>query len=178
VSLAQQLEQVFLECFHGAYRTRLVGGAAEPLYLPGRDGDDAIIYYREDFAASALHEVAHWCIAGPVRRQQEDYGYWYAPDGRTAAQQRAFERVELRPQALEWHFALACGAPFHVSADNLLAPDAGSGAFAAAVAAQAQRYCEESLPARAGLFRRALADRFGRDPAPPAARFAREELAA
>jgi elongation factor P hydroxylase len=178
VSRAAELEQVFLDCFHADYRTRLVGGAAEPLYMPARDGQDARIYYREDFAASALHEVAHWCIAGTRRRAREDYGYWYAPDGRSVAQQRAFERVEVRPQALEWHLALASDVHFHVSADNLLAPDCGGGEFAAAVVAQARCFCSEPLPPRGALFRDALARYFDRDPNPGPAQFRLPEVAA
>lgn len=166
MSLSRQLERLFSGCFHQRYRTRLLGGAAEPLYLPATDSQDARIYYREDFAASALHEVAHWCIAGPQRRQLEDYGYWYAPDGRDAAQQRAFESVEVKPQALEWHFALAAGVPFNISVDNLQAPDSGDDAFAAAVVQQARRWSREPLPPRAAIFRRALAQHFRRDECP------------
>ena len=178
MSSSADLEKVFGDCFHRTYRTRLVGGATEPLYLPAGEGADAIIYYRENYAASALHEVAHWCIAGHRRRQLEDYGYWYAPDGRSAAQQRAFESVEVKPQALEWHFALAAGVPFHVSADNLLSPDGGGGQFAAAVVDQARRYCREPLPQRAAAFRRALALRFGGEAEPDPARFSLEAVAA
>ncbi len=171
MSLAAEIEQVFCDCFQADYRTRLVGGADEPLYLPASPDCDAIIYYREDYAASALHEVAHWCIAGDERRGFEDYGYWYAPDGRNPAQQRDFEQVEVRPQALEWHFAQAAGIPFHVSADNLLAPDPGNGEFAAAVLAQARRFCRESLPSRGALFRDALARHFKRSQRPAPAQF-------
>lgn len=178
MSLSAQLEQLFFDCFHQQYRTRLLGGSAEPLYLPATETRDAQIHYREDFAASALHEVAHWCIAGDRRRQLEDYGYWYAPDGRTAAQQRAFESVEVKPQALEWHLALAAGVPFHVSIDNLLAPDSGDGEFAAAVTAQARRWCCESLPPRAALFRRALARHFGQEEMPSPRCFTLDSVAA
>ena len=146
MTLANILEQVFRDCFYATHRTRLVGGAAEPLYLPAQEGRDAMIFYREDYPASALHEVAHWCIAGADRRCLEDYGYWYAPDGRSAAQQRAFE----------WHLALASGVAFTVSADNLAAPLDSSG-FAAEVADQARRFCHEPLPPRAESYRAALA---------------------
>ncbi len=164
---ARRIEQVFADCFHEGYATRLQGGAAEPLYAPGTDSD-AVIYYREDFAASALHEVAHWCIAGEGRRQLEDYGYWYAPDGRNAEQQRAFESVEVRPQAVEWHLALAAGIPFRVSVDNLDAAAGADDAFAIAVREQARRFCREPLPPRAAAFRAALATHFGgrADPGP------------
>jgi elongation factor P hydroxylase len=144
----------------------LQGGASEPLYLPASAGRDAIIFYRADYAASALHEVAHWCIAGAERRRREDYGYWYIPDGRDAAQQRAFQQAEQQPQALEWHFARAAGVPFRISLDNLAASTDDGPAFAAAVAAQAQRLCQTGLPPRAESFRRALASRFGGVAAP------------
>ncbi|GAM69307.1 transporting ATPase [Vibrio sp. JCM 19236] len=26
-----------------------------------------------------MHEIAHWCVAGPKRRLLEDFGYWYEP---------------------------------------------------------------------------------------------------
>ena len=63
---AARIEEVFADCFYEDYGTRLQGGASEPLYRPS-SGGDAVIFYREDFAASALHEVAHWCIAGVGR---------------------------------------------------------------------------------------------------------------
>ena len=170
MSQASIIEQVFEACFYADYRTRLRGGAAEPLYLPAGN-DDAIIYYREDYAASALHEVAHWCIAGEDRRQLEDYGYWYAPDGRDAEQQRAFESVEVRPQAVEWHLALAAGVPFRISVDNLDAPAGAGDDFANAVLLQARLFCTGSLPPRAAEFRAALAARLGGIAAPQAGHF-------
>ena len=116
----QQLEAVFHDCFFEAFNTRLVGGADEPLYQPAAlPGQAHLLHYREDYFASALHEVAHWCIAGERRRGLVDFGYWYAPDGRSAAQQRDFEAVEYKPQALEWHFARACGYRFRISLGNL-----------------------------------------------------------
>ncbi|PSU11213.1 hypothetical protein C9I92_03655 [Photobacterium ganghwense] len=66
-----------------------------------------------------LVELAHWCIAGPKRRLLEDYGYWYEPDGRTAEVQAAFEKVEIKPQAIEWILSASCGFRFQVSCDNL-----------------------------------------------------------
>ncbi len=158
--LAARLQAIFLDCFYTGYRTRLVGGAAEPLYEPGDDSADALIHFREDYAASALHEVAHWCIAGEARRRRQDYGYWYAPDGRTRSQQRAFEQVEVRPQAVEWHLALAAGVSFSISADNLAAP-VDTQEFEKAVVAQARVFCESPLPPRAALYRDALAEKLG-----------------
>jgi elongation factor P hydroxylase len=161
VTAAVALEEVFHDCFLDDYNTRLQGGAGEPLYRPAAADSAAVIYYRHDYSASLLHEVAHWCIAGPARRTLEDYGYWYSPDGRDTRQQRAFESVEVRPQALEWHFALACGQPFRVSQDNLSLQPAAGERFRCAVLDQARRFCAEALPPRALQFRSALAQRFG-----------------
>ena len=83
----------------------------------------------------ALHEVAHWCVAGPRRRCLDDYGYWYAPDGRDAAAQAEFLRVEVRPQALEALFCAACNHPFRVSLDNLDGDPGDEARFAADVQA-------------------------------------------
>ena len=175
-SLCRALEQVFEGCFATSHRTRLVGGAVEPEYLPAtRPGGWHLLCYRADYPASALHETAHWCIAGDRRRQRVDFGYWYAPDGRDAAGQRRFEAVEARPQALEWHFALAAGLPFRVSIDNLDGDPGDCQRFTAAVASEARHLCERGLPARAERFRNALADRFGGPRLPSPAVF---ELAA
>ena len=161
---ATRLERVFDRCFLADYRTCLRGGALEPLYQPSTQDDQPnVLWYREDFFASALHEVAHWCIAGDDRRQQVDFGYWYAPDGRDAAQQAAFEAVERKPQALEWYFSLACGYRFRLSADNLGAgegelPD--NSVFRSAVCAQALRWRRDGLPTRAQHFFAALCAEF------------------
>ena len=165
LSLDRQIAEVFDRCFIAEYGTQLCGGAAEPLYVPARQpGEVSQVHYREDFARSALHEAAHWCIAGEARRQLEDYGYWYEPDGRSDAKQREFERVESRPQALEWFFAQAVGLPFGVSIDNLAAGDINEFPFALAVWQQARRYVVDGLPDRAGRFRLALANTFGTSP--------------
>jgi elongation factor P hydroxylase len=156
------LEQIFKESFFVGHRTLLVGGAEEPLYQPaGSPAGVHRIYYRADYFASALHEVAHWCIAGEARRKLVDYGYWYAADGRDKEQQQEFERVEVRPQAIEWHFAHACGRRFHLSIDNLEGGSDSATTFAEAVREQALRYCRDGLPSRAEKFARALAKRFG-----------------
>ena len=116
---SQQLIKLFHECLGQHYKTRLCAGADEPLYEPAKDGVPANIYFRNDYFSSALHEIAHWCIAGEERRRQTDYGYWYVSDGRNNAQQIDFYRVEIKPQALEWCFSVACGVPFSVSVDNV-----------------------------------------------------------
>lgn len=155
---ARALEPLFAGCFEASHRTILVGGAAEPLYLPSPDPERRPhrILYREDFFASALHEVAHWCLAGRRRRRLEDYGYWYVPDGRDARQQVAFEQAEARPQALEWILSDACGFDFQLSADNLGSGLGPSGRFAGLVDAHKARYLAGGLPPRARVFREAL----------------------
>ncbi|MBE9537941.1 MAG: elongation factor P hydroxylase [Proteobacteria bacterium] len=161
----KRVEAVFSRCFLARANTRLSGGYAEPLYLPAeKTGQMNVLRYREDFFASALHEVAHWCIAGSTRRLQTDFGYWYAPDGRNVAQQQAFENVEYKPQALEWFFARACGHNFRISADNLDGSAAGQGlndAFELRVLVQAKHWCRVGLPPDGSLFFRALCREFG-----------------
>ena len=163
----KRVEAVFSRCFLESANTRLSGGYCEPLYQPAiKAGQLNVLRYREDFFASALHEVAHWCIAGSTRRLQTDFGYWYAPDGRNVAQQKAFENVEYKPQALEWFFARACGYNFRVSADNLDGCSAEQGpndAFELRVLAQARHWCQVGLPPDAGLFFHALCREFGTD---------------
>ncbi|MDN6180765.1 MAG: elongation factor P hydroxylase [Halomonas subglaciescola] len=144
--------------FAQTYQTRLIRGGDEPLYQPA-DSDTPYhrVIFARGFYASALHEISHWCIAGEARRRREDYGYWYLPDGRNADQQRAFEKAELAPQALESLFTAASGREFNVSVDNLDGDaEVDRTAFAAKVQARAQRYLEEGLPARAAAFRQAL----------------------
>ena len=67
---AEAIAAAFAWCFYREFNTELVGGAPEPLYRPGSTTGPAQLMYREDFPASALHEAAHWCIAGKARRQQ------------------------------------------------------------------------------------------------------------
>jgi elongation factor P hydroxylase len=158
--VAAVLEQVFKQCFLAEYRTTLIGGGAEPLYLPSSDPEKRphLVVYREDYYASALHEVSHWCLAGAARRAREDYGYWYSPDGRDAERQAAFERAEARPQALEWILSETVGFDFQLSADNLDGGFGPSDSFTAAVQAERARFLEHGLPARAERFCAALRD--------------------
>ncbi len=160
---AQALELVFASRFYKRNNTRLLGGFNEPLYQPAQSaGDSHVICYRDDYFASALHEVAHWCIAGDERRKLLDFGYWYTPDGRTQQQQKAFEDVEYQPQALEWFFAKACGYRFRVSTDNLSgACPPGDKRFEQRVLAQAQQWRIEGIPADGAIFFEALCCEFG-----------------
>ncbi len=152
------LERVFEDCFFESHRTRLIGGGREPVYLPSENPMQSPhrVIYRADYLASALHEVAHWCLAGARRRRLEDYGYWYSPDGRSAAEQAAFERAEVDPQAIEWIFSDACGQEFHLSADNLAGGTGASRDFERAVEQRKAAYLESRLPERAECYRRAL----------------------
>ncbi len=119
----------------------LARSAREPEYFPAQDNQPARIEFANGFFASALHELSHWCVAGKRRRTLSDFGYWYAPDGRSAAQQLAFEHVEIKPQALECLFTLACGGYFQVSQDNLFAEfDTSGSTFANDVYLQVEAY--------------------------------------
>jgi elongation factor P hydroxylase len=159
---AAELCALFDALFLETENTCLLAGGEEPVYLPA----DAAhphhrIVFRHDWLASALHEVAHWCIAGAARRLLVDYGYWYAPDGRDAAAQREFERIEARPQALEWILSEACGLAFRPSSDNLAGAPGDAGGFARAIAAHAARMLDRGLPPRAARLRAALARQTG-----------------
>ena len=55
---AGQIIDVFDRCFGERYLTRLCGGAEEPLYLPAVGEQPAQLFFRADYAASALHEAA------------------------------------------------------------------------------------------------------------------------
>ena len=137
----------------------LVRGNGEPEYFPAKDNQPARIEFAHGFFQSALHELSHFFIAGEQRRQLSDFGYWYAPDGRTAAQQQAFERVEIKPQALECLFSLACGRDFQVSQDNLFADfDTSGSTFAHDVYQQAKEYIvdPQTLPRDAKTLLQAL----------------------
>lgn len=165
------LVALFAREFSVSHRTRLVPGGDEPLYRPAAgDGDWNEIVFRHDYFQSALHEIAHWCVAGAERRTQTDYGYWYSPDGRTRARQAEFERVEARPQAVEWILTVVCGRTFRVSLDNLDAAEPlDDASLWRAVQREAWRCLTTvagapgALPPRAAQFARALAAHYGQD---------------
>jgi len=164
--------RLFDDLFFGRFNTRLLGGAAEPIYIPaGIAADESELdplcafhrlYFRHDYLSSALHEAAHWCIAGDQRRAQMDFGYWYHPDGRSPQQQQLFELAEIKPQALEWMFSVACRQPFLISTDNLASGLGSSPEFANRVVEQLQHWCSgDGLPSRGQQFIEVLASRFG-----------------
>lgn len=153
----EDLIRIFNDCFAHSYQTRLERGEEEPLYLPKDSTRDYhVILFARGFFSSALHEVSHWLIAGDRRRMLIDYGYWYEPDGRTEQQQRLFEHVEVKPQALEWVLSNACDFQFQLSVDNLNGEPGDNNLFQEAVYQQFQDYTRGGLPQRAQLFRNAL----------------------
>ena len=161
----QLINQLFDRLFLKAENTQLMGGSEEPFYKPSFTANEPHqLFFRENFVSSALHEIAHWCIAGKERRLQQDFGYWYQPDGRTSRQQEKFESVEIKPQALEWIFSNACGQKFTPSADNLNALEGCSSddtAFKKALVKRAQDWCQtQVLPSRAKIFIDALVKQF------------------
>lgn len=147
-----KLTQIFNQLFEQSESTFLKMGADEPFYRAAKEGEKAVIFAREDYFSSALHEIAHWTIAGKERRKIDDFGYWYEPEGRSERQQLEFEKMEIKPQALEWLFSLACNHPFHFSADNLSQAIGASECFKQSVRNQAADYLASSLPNRARLF--------------------------
>ncbi len=152
------LIHIFNQTFFAKYNTKLELGGEEPIYLPA---DEHVDYHRIIFArgfyASAMHEIAHWCVAGAERRLLEDFGYWYHPDGRSEQVQAEFEKVEIRPQAYEWILSVSAGFPFNVSCDNLsgdFEPDRL--AFMHKVHREVMMILEQGLPERVSMLSQAL----------------------
>lgn len=161
----QDLINIFNSCFFERYNTRLVKGDDEPIYLPADENrPHNELYFAHGFFASALHESSHWLIAGAGRRKLIDFGYWYAPDGRSPAQQSLFQSVEVKPQAMEWILSQAANFRFRVSVDNLNGEESDTSAFKQAVYNQVKTYCEQGLPARGHAFRLALSTFYQTDP--------------
>jgi len=151
------LIKIFNGLFEHSEETLLVAGGEEPEYLP-KDGINSKnrLIFKEDYYSSALHEIAHWCIASKERRQLVDYGYWYEPQRELSTKQQLFEQVEAKPQALEWIFSMAAGIQFYISADNLSRNNEISPAFKSTIHEHALRYLEAGLPIRAQLFKEQL----------------------
>ncbi|NVK41781.1 MAG: elongation factor P hydroxylase [Oceanospirillaceae bacterium] len=174
----QDLIAIFNRLFLPTFNTELVRGDDEPIYLPAdADHPHHRILFAHGFFASALHEIAHWCVAGAERRLLVDFGYWYKPDGRSAEEQALFERVEVKPQALEWIFSEAAGHRFHFSADNLSSGFGPSELFRQRVQRQVKTYLEEGLPERPRMLVDAL-QRFYATPVLTPARFRLDDQAA
>ncbi|MGB1199758.1 MAG: elongation factor P hydroxylase [Thalassotalea sp.] len=157
----QDLITLFEQTFFNLYNTKLVKGEDEPLYSPANEVCNYHqIIFAHGYYSSALHEISHWCVAGQARRLLEDFGYWYLPDGRTQEQQKNFEHVEIKPQAIEWAFCVAANKPFNVSADNLNGSEADTTAFRLKVYQQVERYLTQGFPERASQFISALAQHY------------------
>lgn len=165
----EDIISIFNGCFEAEFNTRLVRGGDEPIYIPAyhhTEGYEVLpyhaIYFARGFYSSALHEISHWLVAGTERRKLEDFGYWYEPDGRSAERQRDFEKVEVKPQAIEWVLATAAGFRYFASADNLNGNPGDATPFKQAVYAQVKEYAERGyLPKRAETLRKALAKFYG-----------------
>ena len=99
-------------------KLHIQGGASEPFYQAPKGNLCAILFFREDFVRSLFHELAHYCLAGDMRRQIDDFGYWYSPCGRSSKEQKQFEQVEARPQGLEKLFCEIWSVPFSPSLDD------------------------------------------------------------
>lgn len=161
----QDLIDIFQKCFFKTYNTLLVKGGDEPIYLPqGEKRAHAEIIFARGFFASALHEIAHWLVAGDKRRKLEDYGYWYEPEGRDTQKQALFQKVEVKPQALEWILSKACGFNFRISFDNLNSSPLDSDCFKQDIYNQVMLYIEKGLPLRTQIFKQALHEFYGTKP--------------
>jgi elongation factor P hydroxylase len=153
----QDLIELFNQTFAQSENTVLVKGEDEPIYIPAKTAQDKHqIVFAHGYFSSALHEIAHWCIAGKKRRLLEDYGYWYCPDGRNQTQQTEFEKVEIKPQAIEWALSCAANKKFRVSTDNLNGAPVDTLSFQEAVKIQANNYLVTGFPKRALLFMKVL----------------------
>ena len=155
---AAEIIAIFNQCFAQSCRVEMRGGADEPLYVPATIDKPAELIFREDFPASALHEAAHWCIAGEQRRQSADFAYSYIAAPRSDAEQALFFAAELRTQSLESVFAQAANVIFSPSADNL---NCDVSAFAGAIAGyrtKTQRWLNTPAGIRAMQFCLALAE--------------------
>lgn len=142
--LLKLLNQNYLNQFD----TKIIGGFDEPFYKAHTEQQPAQIQFSHDYIRSALHELAHWCVAGNQRRKRDDYGYWYAADGRNQQQQNEFFKVEIKPQAIEWSFSIVLGIHFESSVDNLGAQVQGIDEFNDKLKKQLSEYTKKGFPKR------------------------------
>jgi len=158
----EDIINIFDSTFYSSFNTKLIRGGDEPIYLPASEQCEYHqIIFAHGYYASALHEIAHWCIAGSQRRLLEDFGYWYEPDGRNEQQQQAFEHVEIKPQAIEWALCVAANKRFNVSADNLNGAGSDTKTFKVNVFSQVQAYLAQGFSERVTLLLSAMCDFYG-----------------
>lgn len=165
----EEIIRIFDDCFYNEFNTRLEKGGDYPIYLPAFLEEDGVacerpyhvILFAHGYYSSALHEISHWLVAGKARRELEDFGYWYEPDGRSEERQREFEQVEVKPQAIEWILATAANFRYFASSDNLTGNPGDNTAFKQAVYQQVKHYAENGLPKRAETLRHALSQFYG-----------------
>ena len=153
----RQIAGCFNARFGRCYQVRLIGGAQEPLYLPAAGVDRAIIRYTRDYARSALHELAHWCLAGVRRRGRVDYGYWYQPPPRSPDQQQRLRR-ERRSPYRRWKVCLPKPVDSRSGSVSTISPTMPMRSQPSRVLLPSGWSASESsgLPARADEIRRAL----------------------
>ena len=173
----EDLIRLFDQTFSELENTRLIRGDDEPVYLPASSRCHFHqVVFAHGYFASALHEIAHWCVAGPERRMLEDFGYWYKPDGRSSDEQALFEQVEVVPQAFEWILSVAAGFSFRISADNLSGEARDNAAFITKVHEEVQRRLVVGLPKRLGMFVAVLQDYYQQENSLCSSRFLLENL--
>lgn len=111
------IADIFNTTLGSSYNTVLLGGSDEPFYFPSVEGSKSVILYTRDYVRSALHELAHWSIAGEEGRNLIDYGCEYNPPPRTVTEQQDFFLAELKVQALEKIYCDILHLDFCVSSD-------------------------------------------------------------
>jgi elongation factor P hydroxylase len=142
----------------GQFNTQIAGDYNEPFYKASANGNPAEIQFSHDYIRSALHELSHWCVAGEDRRKLDDYGYWYAADGRTQQQQDEFFKLEVRPQTIEWAFSIICGVKFEASVDNLNNSVIGVDKFKINLATQMKEHLTVGFSKRVAQIIKLIAD--------------------
>lgn len=158
----QDIISIFNQTFFEDFNTKLELGGDEPIYMPasGSHSYHRIVFAR-GYYASALHEISHWCVAGPKRRLLEDFGYWYEPDGRDQVTQERFEAVEVRPQAYEWILSESAGFKFNVSCDNLHGSfEPNRNEFKRSVHNEVREILQQGLPNRVSMLSNALRNHY------------------
>ncbi len=159
----KQLISLFNNTFEEQYNVILLSDSDEPDYRPcNSDCATNVINFANGYINSALHEIAHWVIAGESRRKLADYGYWYEEDGRDSQQQMLFQQLEIFPQAVEKAFCEAMSRQFNASIDNLLSPSNSvqRAQFEADIESKKKQLEIEGFPKRAEQFLGVLTKQF------------------